>query len=657
MLAGLSLNSCDEKDNAIIDGKVWIKPEVTLTDGGATITGSSPADISRMIGRIRQEIIAAAQKGETFTLDIETPVLNATSSDNAISIPTVTDGDIVVNFKSAISTEAPLVLESKGVADDAPSTDSSNKVEINIPSSSGADLQINMPTSTVTLNAASGSLNIDELVAKTAVNTLNIAKGVTVNWLKVVDGRAIVEDGAKVLGFIRNGDGAYANENGFEDYNVSYPDVEGEPIKPYYVQNLKIEKGEAALVRVFIANAKAEDALESIIIADGAAAGFYFGGDWDDKGNYIEPKGVKLVKGLGNKTAKIYTYSRWTRNEDGTTISGSNINLTPIKELSNITVDGSIVPDVYQWDESKQENVALGNIEAKFGGISLGPNSTDCDFIAPEGIHGAVTNNIMSKVTNCNLVTTLQKKNYNTYIYTINAINSKLTADNISEISPNSESTTFKGKSISFTSEYESGNSATLRNCKFETSDKEPEATIEFPYQTKDRSEFNFGFDTCDFAKGFKFNSRYATRKPWLDKDGKPVTKGYYWYVLNEDGEIDWTKYIIKCSTSLDDVPAANKANYKEGWMYYNGYWIEEGSNGLRENAYFNDFKGYITLKNSTLDGKAITSKTDMIGYVENNGTNEEGEQATKTYYVIDGVTYEVVKIENEGKYRLYEAE
>ena len=78
--------------------------------------------------------------------------------------------------------------------------------------------------------------------------------------------------------------------------------------------------------------------------------------------------------------------------------------------------------------------------------------------------------------------------------------------------------------------------------------------------------------------------------------------------------------------------------------------------NGMTEKAYYKDFKGYLTLKNSTLDGKAITSKTDMIGEVRN-GYNEKREQATKTYYVIDGVTYEVIRIENEGKYRLIEAE
>lgn len=176
MLLGLSFTGCSENDNAIIDGKVWVKPEVTVKDGVATITASTPSDISRMIGRIRTEIIDAAKKGETLTLNIEAPILDVSGSDNTISIPTVTDGDLVVNFKGNMSTETPLQIESKGMADNADATAATNKMEINIPSASDLDLQINMPTTTVTLNAASGSVNIDELVAKTAINTLIISK-------------------------------------------------------------------------------------------------------------------------------------------------------------------------------------------------------------------------------------------------------------------------------------------------------------------------------------------------------------------------------------------------------------------------------------------------------------------------------------------------
>jgi len=692
MLAGLSLNSCDEKDNAIIDGKVWVKPEVTLIDGGATVTASSPDDISRMIGRVRQEMAAAAQKGETFTLDIDAPVLNATSSDNTISIPTINGGDVVVNFKSAISTEAPLVLESKGVADDAVSTTSTNKVAINIPSTSDADLKINMPFTTVTLNAASGSMTIDELVAKTAVNTLNIGKGVTVNWLKMTGGRAEVKEGGKVLGYLRDGSerenynsDAYIGAGGVEPigtnngWDVFYMDKEKGEVA-YCVQNLMIVKGKAATARVGIGNAAAEEALESITIDDGAAVSLSFNyGYWDDKKQEWvdgDPKGVKLIKGLGNKTAKIYPNSYWSdsqwdpEKEENIKFKGASISLSYVDEISNVTVDATVVPDCYKWDNDQQKEISEGDVEIEGGNIYLSPKSTDCDFIARRNIWGSVFNNEMSKVTNCNL--TVQKKLdfLSEQIGTINAVNSKLTAEEFYGMAPNCEGSTFKARYIAFTNYYVSGNASTVKNCKFEAYDKENDANITFPYQTKDRSSFNFGFDTCEFGKGFRFYTRYEGSKPWLDKDGKPVTKAYYWYELNEDGSFktdDNRNIIQNRSNDEKDIPDANKANgktdgsgywdnEKQTWVTSNGYWIEQNPNGMTLSAYYKDYKGYLTLTNTTLDGKAITSKTDMIGDV-NQGRDEKGEQATKTYYVIDGTTYEALYSSNDKKWILVETE
>ena len=130
IFAGFSLTSCDEKDNAIINGQVWVKPEIQLVDGGAIITGSSTADINRMLGRIRQDIIQAAQNGKTFTIDIQTSVLNCTTGDNTLNIATVTGGDVVLNLPSNIVAEVPLIIQKQGVADDATAGPSDNKVEL-----------------------------------------------------------------------------------------------------------------------------------------------------------------------------------------------------------------------------------------------------------------------------------------------------------------------------------------------------------------------------------------------------------------------------------------------------------------------------------------------------------------------------------------------
>ena len=682
------LSSCDKEDNAIINGQVWVKPEVQLVDGGAIITGSSPADINRMLGRVRQQIIQAAQKGESFTIDIQTSVLNCTTGDNTLNIATVTGGDVVLNLPSNIVAEAPLIIQKQGVADDATAGPSDNKVEINFPAASNLDLGINMPNSTVTLKG--GTFNY--VAATTAWNTLVIEKGVTVNWLKMLGGRAEVKEGGKVLGYLRDGSegekmnsDAYIGAGGVEPiwtnngWDVFYMDKEKGEVA-YCVQDLMIVKGKAAIARVTIGNAAAEDALESITIDDGAAVSLSFNyGYWDDKKQEWvdgDPKGVKLIKGLGNKTAKIYPNSYWSdshwdsEKEENIKFKGASISLSYVDEISNVTVDATVVPDCYKWDNDQQKEISEGDVEIEGGNIYLSPKSTDCDFIARRNIWGSVFNNEMSKVTNCNL--TVQKKLdfLSEQIGTINAVNSKLTAEEFYGMAPNCEGSTFKARYIAFTNYYVSGNASTVKNCKFEAYDKENDANITFPYQTKDRSSFNFGFDTCEFGKGFRFYTRYEGSKPWLDKDGKPVTKAYYWYELNEDGSFktdDNRNIIQNRSNDEKDIPDANKANgktdgggywdnEKESWVTSNGYWIEQNPNGMTLSAYYKDYKGYLTLTNTTLDGKAITSKTDMIGDVYQ-GRDEKGEQATKTYYVIDGTTYEALYSSNDKKWILVSVE
>ena len=681
IFAGFTLTGCNENDNPS-SVKQWIKPEVQLVDGGAIITGSSTADINRMLGRVKQEIYNAAQSGDQFTIDIQTPVLNSVEGDNTLNIATLTGGDLVLNLPSNIVTDVPLIIQTTGVADDAPAAASDNQVEINFPSGgSNIDLAINMPTTTVTLKGG----NIDDLVATTAFNTLVIEDGVTINWLKMKDGRALVKDGGKVLGYLRDGDeeeynneDARAGKDGFEPRGTFYgPDVyyiKDEAEERYFTQNLKIVKGKAAKAIVGIQNAEAKDALESIIIADGAAAAIGIHDNyWDsEKATWVDApaKGVKLIEGLGNKTAKIYPSDidpNW-QDEDKNPVNQSNMNFNHVKELKNVVADATIYPEYYDvtTDEYEDYTCEIGNINSI-------PNSTDCDFISPSVIYGNVENGVMPTLTNCTLTCSPGSGSYyntqwgyygwySSEIVNINVINSKLTADGIYAMSPNCEGSTFKGNDISFTNYFVSGNTATVKNCKFETSEKNANASITFPYQTKDRSSFNFGFDTCEFGKGFKFFTDYEGEEPWLDKDGKPVTKGYYWYELEEDGTTikrdERGNAIRHQSADEKDIPEANKANYEGGstWWGSNGYWIDENPNGLKLPTYYKDYKGYLTLKSSTLDGKAITSKTDMIAGV-NQGKDEKGEQATRTYYIIDGTTYEALYNANDDKWILVAVE
>ena len=362
---------------------------------------------------------------------------------------------------------------------------------------------------------------------------------------------------------------------------------------------------------------------------------------------------------LGNQEKEVYEKC-----------PAADLYLRYVDEISNVTVDATVIPDYYKWDNDQMKYISEGDVELGSSYISLSPKSTDCDFIARESINGSVINNEMSKVTNCNLTVQKKRDDFSEQINTINAVNSKLTAQDISNIAPNCEGSTFKGRVIRFTNRYVSGNSATVKNCKFEVLDKENYAQVAFPYQTKDRSSFNFGFDTCDFGKGFWFSVSYEGYKPWTDKDGKLITKAYFWYELNEDGSFktdDWGSMIQKRSTDEKDIPAANKTNGKTNgdgyydndqnkWVTSNGYWIWENENGWSEDAFYKDYKGIITFEKTTLGGKAITKDTKFISSVSS-GYDEKGEIATTTRFVLDGKSYKAVKDSDTQEWVLIEAE
>ena len=678
MFAGWSLTSCSEKDVAIVDGEVYEKPEVQLTDDGAIVKGSSPADISRMMSRIKTEISDAAKAGKTFKISVDAAI-NSTSSDNEISIPTTPDADIELSFTNPIKTEVPLTLKTKGAGDDATALASNNKVEINIPSgSSEADLELIFPTSTVTLKGGT----IDELTAITATNTLIIEKGVTVNWLKRKGGSVLVKNGGKINGTLCDGserekfdtdviiekDGV--DPGSFWTYDPDAGEwkevyyIADEDGKAYYTQSLKVIKGEEALARIAFRNGLATDPFGKIVIDDGAAVSLESWWVWDDEQQTsVEPKGAKLIEGIGNKTAKIYgslSYNTY----DGEKIYGTYPSLSYVKEIKNLTVDGTLVPDAYIWDNESQEYISLGDVKTKYGNITLAANNTDCNITSVVSINGRVVDNEMSKVTNCTLTCPTEvvviKEDYwtqNPQISYVNTNNSKLTARQIYNVNGNSESNTFKSLFVSFTNYYLSGNSATVKNCKFESVDKENDAKIWLPYQTKDRSSFDFIFDTCAFGKGFMFNTSFEGWKPWVDKDGKQVAKGYYWLELDEDGNIkrdDDGNYIEKRSADEKDIPAANKANYEAGYSKWGGgYDVEENPT---EEAEYKDYTAYITYKSTTIDGKDITAKTEFISGVSTL-KDKDGNPTTATYFVIDGDKYEAVYNSNTQKWYLIATE
>ena len=504
-----------------------------------------------------------------------------------------------------------------------------NKVELNLPSgTSGVDLELYMPATSVTLNGG----NIDELIATTASNTLIIESGVIVNWLLLKAGKAVVKDGGKVLGALMDNvfdvkkEGILVNSL----YKNEIPAIVTDD-DYYYVAKAKIikrENGGSVFVNVWQYSEDPGNEVE-IVIADGARAETY--------ANASTINYRPAINFLGEGDAKIIRYGN--KDGDGKVYpSSSSLYMTGIKSMSNVTAD---MTHCLVWNDETEEYEEL-EIEEDYDTYLYPPqNAKDCIMKATEFI-GSYQSYISHYLNNC-----------------------ELSASYIQNINPNSENTTFKGNYISFSGNV-SGNSATTKGCKFEGTEDEPRSNLIIPYQTADRSSFDYIFDDCQFSKGFMLSTDFTDSKAMIDKDGKPVTKAYYWWVLNDDGSVKTNPQIQRHSADEKDIPAANKANGEysdydhyvdgKGWVYSDGYWIKENSSGLSEECLYKDYKCIITFKNTTFGGKDISKDTEFIRNVDS-GYNEEGEIGTTTRFVIGGVSYKAVKDSDTQKWFLVAAE
>ena len=491
VFAGLSLTSCNKKDNAIINGQVFEPSNFELVEGGAVINANTPSEVSRMVTRLRQEILKAAENKETFTININAAALNATAGDNTLSFLTVRNGDLVVNFNGTITTDEPLVLESKGVDENQGSYGTAiNKVAFNFPAgTSNIDLQLNMPKSSVTIKPTSGSLGINELSAKTAMTTLYIESGVTVNWLQLVDGNVVIKNGGKINGVESPYLNVYPDGLTFKNYQRGYWDDEKEkwveiytPLlvkdslrtsteytdKDFYmVQNGKLlaqENGYISRLSISGTEAKASAEPIEIIIPDGVKA--WIGQYWN--GNYYEMNWPTVnVTGEGDATFMCEgdendgKVSLWTR----------GISLNCINKLTNVTVDFTHAL-VENTETNKYEvlEVDTASNNYKRSNITLPINSENCTFNA---------------------------KQFNMAGYNFN--------DDIV--------------------------SSTHKNCIFNSLKNDQNYTFEayFPAQNDKRKSFTLAFDTCEFDQ-VKFGSGF-------NGDGE-TTKDYKGYISFANSKI-----------------------------------------------------------------------------------------------------------------------
>lgn len=388
IFAGFSLTSCDKNDNAIIDGEVFEPSTVKKVDGGAVVTASTPAEVSRMISRLRKEIVEAAENNETYTININAAALNATATDNIISLLTVNNSDLVVNFTGAITTDEPLVLQSKGVDEDTPSAyPARSKVAINLPGgTSDIDLEVNMPTASVTLKPTNGSLSINELSTKTAWETLNIEGDVTIDLLLNKGGYVVMKDGGKINSIIIEDQGLQVDEKGIRIpnvYNDSIRQTTAYTEDDYvYAQSARINKNERkelSIIDILSSKKLAQEIIPEIILSDGVYAWVNKRGtgDSEEKFPYVN------ITGEGNATM-MPNGADWGSGPG--LWRPTRLELDCIYNLTNVTVDYSkyLKFDNETW--SGYNIAELGNDyfidRGSTSEISLPVNSENCTFKA-----------------------------------------------------------------------------------------------------------------------------------------------------------------------------------------------------------------------------------------------------------------------------------
>jgi hypothetical protein len=303
------------------------------------------------------------------------------------------------------------------------------------------------------------------------------------------------------------------------------------------------------------------------------------------------------ITGEGNATMMPWGadwgagFSYWVQNR---------LNLDCVNNLANVTIDYSKAIDFNYGAYDKFVEVDEDGMYGNPTVISLPLNSENCTFITKNQINGCVKDGVMSKVTSCTLTTPYKSNGGGGSISHVEAVNSKLTGTYMNYISGNSENSTFTCNMIDFNNDRYSGNTATVKNCKFESStENSSPVRVGVPFQTESRSSFSMNFENCSFPKSFMFRT-------WVDAN-KPV--------YDDKGEETGTE------------PA-----------YYKGYQIN------------------MVFAGSTIDGKAITKDNFVIGIISD-GYDENNEVATTSRIIIDDVSYKAVKDPDTQKWSLTAAE
>ena len=456
-----------------------VPPEVV--DAIVEKTGASAAEVTSLLSEamLTPEVQQAINNNESFTINVAVPG-GSSAAGETIIVPVSggegkNGGEVTITFTNAVtgtSDSNPLNFTAANASSASEgaqgSGNSDNKLTINMPSgSSGLVITIDLPDTSVTLTT-NGTTVYKQVTARTALNTLIVDKGVTIEDFVAGGGRLLIKEGGKVNRLVfaprlYTQPPFYDHTNLFLDYNGAFGlaimNVEGDYDNPenwttfavqedgewYRFKNLKI----LPPIDCPYMNIKGGPGphgeipiLNSLTIANGGAALFSTHGPmFDENGDYIGEgetsyRQLKTVITGEGDDARLYY-------ESGTSFNG-------FPSITNVKV----VPQPEEW---VQWDMAING----FSKIS-----EDCLFAADW--------------------------------YSIN--------------------------------DYSVNNKVTLKNCVFEgfRNSNARSMSIETPENPQDFSEITITFDGCTF-RDVSINTSLTDGIPALDEHGEPIHGYCYW--------------------------------------------------------------------------------------------------------------------------------
>jgi hypothetical protein len=154
--------------------------EISVSESGNAALASSVADANT----------ALAQDNASVTLTAE-----IRGTDNTIEVPSVTTSEGSSKSLTLTNVDSGASLTVKDASGESNSVES---MTVSLPTMDNGSVEIEMPSSTVTLEATNEATTINSVTATTSANTFVVGNGVTINKLTVKAGNVRIKKGGEI---------------------------------------------------------------------------------------------------------------------------------------------------------------------------------------------------------------------------------------------------------------------------------------------------------------------------------------------------------------------------------------------------------------------------------------------------------------------------